>query len=104
MIRERIKIPSTHKTIVAPDGREKWKESVMPRITLKRAIDKEIMTLFKNPTLNCSALMVGMTISAPISKLPTTLIESAIIIATTLTSKKFKNLTFMPLTFATSSS
>ena len=67
-------------------------------------MSKESRIVLLNPCLNCRAETVGITISAPISRLPTTLIESAIITATILTSKKFNNLTFTPLVCATSSS
>jgi len=59
-------------------------------------MDMSIVSL--KPTLNCKAAEVGITISAPMRRLPTTLMESAMMIATTVTSKKFNNFTRIPLT------
>ena len=62
-----------------------------PVITLLIAKNKDSNVVLRKPNLYCKADTVGITINAPISKDPTTLIDKAIITATTDTNKKFKN-------------
>jgi len=99
-----MKIAALTITIVAPVGRFKIKENIIPKKTEKIENKIDIINVALKPGFSCKALTVGKMIILETSIVPTTLIPIDIVIAVRIAIIVFINFVFKPMTRAKSSS